>query len=225
MDRNELIRNICTKILECKISDRCIVVGIEGQGCSGKSTLSKDIMTLLIKEGYKADIISIDDFCNRREIRYSGGLESYKQHYYKNFDYEKFEREILKQVKENGKLEFHNNVLDVLQDTYTKRIDISLDSKSILIIEGIFIFRNEFKKYFDYKIMLLIDQDEQLKRALRRDLLKNGNLEKVINKYNERYIPAYEFYKGIDNPYEFVDLVINNNNINAPYIMHEISSL
>lgn len=223
MKRNELISYISKKIIDIKLKkhDRCMIIGIEGQGCSGKSILSQEIKNFLIKAGYKSEIVSIDDFCNKRDVRYSGYSESYEQHYYNNFDYKKFQNDVLEQAQKNGKLEFNDYVLDIAKDQYTKRLDISLENEGILIVEGIFIFKDEFKKYFDYSIILTIDGSEQLKRASQRDLLKSGNLEAVLNKYTGRYLPAYALYEKINQPYEFVDLVIDNTNIEIPYIVKE----
>ena len=221
MKCDELIEYIAKKLVAQKlmIKDRCLIVGIDGQGCSGKSTLSQNIKNSLIKSGIKAEVVSIDDFCNKRVIRYSGELPCWKQHYYNNFDYMKFERDILKEARITGKIEFSDFVLDTLKDEYTKKLDVSLGSEGILIIEGIFIFKNKFKKYYDYSIMLLVEIDEQLRRASKRDVFKNGNLKILLSKYNDRYVPAYKLYEKIDNPYSFVDLIIDNTNVDMPNII------
>lgn len=203
------------------IKDRCLIVGIDGQGCSGKSTLSQNIKDYLIKSGIKAEVVSIDDFCNKRDIRYSGELPCWEQHYYNNFDYMKFERDILKKARTTGKIEFSDFVLDTLEDEYTKKLDVSLDSKGILIVEGIFIFKNEFKKYYDYSIMLVVETNEQLRRASERDIFKNDSLKVLLNKYNDRYFPAYKLYETINIPCSFVDLIIDNTKIDMPNIVKQ----
>ncbi|WP_346939830.1 hypothetical protein [uncultured Clostridium sp.] len=221
LECDELIKHITKKIIAQKliIQDRCLMVGIDGQGCSGKSTLSQNIKNSLLESGIKAEVVSIDDFCNKRATRYSDELPCWKQQYHNNFDYMKFENDILKQARITGKIEFSDFVLDTLKDEYTKKLDVSLDSEGILIIEGIFIFKNEFKKYYDYSIMLVVETNEQLRRASERDIFKNDNLKVLLNKYNNRYIPAYRLYEKIDNPYSFVDLIIDNTNVDMPNII------
>lgn len=223
MKCNELTEYIVEKLIAQKlvIKDRCLIVGIDGQGCSGKSTLSQNIKNSLIKSGIKAEVVSIDDFCNKKAIRYSGELPCREQHYYNNFDYMKFEREILKEARITGKIEFIDFVLDTIEDEYTKKLNVSLDSEGILIVEGIFIFKNEFKKYYDYSIMLVVEIDEQLRRASERDIFKNVNLKMLLNKYNDRYIPAYKLYENIDMPCSFVDLIIDNTKIDMPNIVKQ----
>ncbi len=223
MKCNELTEYIVEKLIAQKlvIKDRCLIVGIDGQGCSGKSTLSQNIKNSLVKSGIKAEVVSIDDFCNKRAIRYSSELPCWEQHYYNNFDYMKFERDILKEARITGKIEFIDFVLDTIEDEYTKKLDVSLDSEGILIVEGIFIFKNEFKKYYDYSIMLVVEIDEQLRRASERDIFKNVNLKMLLNKYNDRYIPAYKLYENIDMPYSFVDLIVDNTKVDMPNIVKQ----
>lgn len=224
MEREKLLYYILEKIIKKKenIKSRCLIIGIEGQGCSGKSIFTDNLKNALVEKGFKADIISIDNFCNKRAVRYSNELPLPKQHYLKNFNYEHFENEILKKVKDLGYLLLDEYVLNTVTDEFDKKLEINLDEQSILLIEGVFIYRNEFKKYYDYSILLQIEQEEQLKRATQRDLSKNGSMELLMNKYLNRYIPAYHLYEELNNPLKFADLVIDNTNVRNPSIVKEV---
>lgn len=145
-----------------------------------------------------------------------------EQHYLKNFNYEYFENGILKKVKDLGYLFIDEYVLNTGTDEFDKKLEINLDEQSILLIEGVFIYRNQFKKYYDYSIMLQIEQEEQLERATQRDLCKNGRVEVLMDKYLNRYIPAYHLYEELNNPLKFVDLVIDNTNVENPSIVKEV---
>ncbi len=69
--------------------------------------------------------------------------------------------------------------------------------------------------------MLVVEIDEQLRRASERDIFKNVNLKMLLNKYNDRYIPAYKLYENIDMPCSFVDLIIDNTKIDMPNIVKQ----
>lgn len=224
MERKKLLYYILEKIIKKKenIKSRCLIIGIEGQGCSGKSIFTDNLKNALVEKGFKADIISIDDFCNKRAVRYSNELPLHEQHYLKNFNYEHFENSILKKVKDLRYLFIDEYVLNTGTDEFDKKLEINLDEQSILLIEGVFIYRNEFKKYYDYSIMLQIEQEEQLKRATKRDLSKNGSTEVLMNKYLNRYIPAYHLYEELNNPLKFADLIIDNTNVGDPSIIKEV---
>lgn len=68
-------------------------------------------------------------------------------------------------------------------------------------------------------ICLIVGIDKQLRRASERDIFKNVNLKMLLNKYNDRYIPAYKLYENIDMPCSFVDLIIDNTKIDMPNIV------
>ncbi len=68
-------------------------------------------------------------------------------------------------------------------------------------------------------IMIIVEIDEQFRRASERDIFKNVNLKMLLNQYNDRYVPAYKLYEKIDNPYSFVDLIIDNTNVDMPNII------
>lgn len=224
MEREKLLDYISEKIIKRKenLKSRCLIIGIEGQGCSGKSVLSNNLKNTLVGKGFKTDIVSIDDFCSKRAVRYSNELPLPEQHYLKNFNYEFFENCILKKVKDLGYLFIDEYVLNTRTDEFDKKLEINLDEQSILLIEGVFIYRNEFKKYYDYSILLQIGQEEQLKRATQRDLSKNGSVEILMNKYLDRYIPAYHLYEELNNPLEFVNLLVDNTNVENPSIVKEV---
>ncbi|WP_297430102.1 hypothetical protein [Clostridium sp.] len=223
MERKKLLDYISEKLIEQKkTKNNCLIVGIEGQGCCGKSVFADDLKNVLAAKGFKADIVSIDYFCNKRALRYSNEFSLPKQHYLKNFNYEYFENCILKKAKDLGHLFIDEYVLNAETDEFDKKLEISLDEQSILIAEGVFLYRNEFKKYYDYSILLQVGEDEQLKRATQRDFAKNGSIEVLMNKYLNRYIPAYHLYEELNNPLDFVDLILDNTNVKSPIIIKEI---
>ncbi len=43
----------------------------------------------------------------------------------------------------------------------------------------------------------------------------------LLNKYNDRYIPAYKLYESIDMPCSFVDLIIDNTKVDMPKIVKQ----
>lgn len=221
MEREKLIEYISDKLIQQKktIKSRCLIIGIEGQGCSGKSLFSEELKSGITDKGCKAFIVSIDDFCNKRAIRYSNEFPPPEQHYFRNFNYEYFENCILKQAKYSGKLIINENVLNVATDGFDKQLEMKVDEESILIIEGVFLYRNEFKKYYDYSILLQIQPNEQLRRASKRDLSKNGSIEVLMDKYTNRYIPAYYLYGKLNFPLDYVDLIIDNTNLQDPIVI------
>ncbi|KRO23670.1 nucleoside/nucleotide kinase family protein [Pediococcus argentinicus] len=94
---------------------------------------------------------------------------------------------------------------------------MDIDSKTIVLVEGMLLFKNELNQYFDYKVFLDVSGTEILKRGKQRDVPKFGL--GILQKYRERYIPVYHRYLEIDKPITSAHMVIDNNNIEDPIIL------
>ncbi|MEK5049038.1 MULTISPECIES: hypothetical protein [Bacillus] len=71
------------------------------------------------------------------------------------------------------------------KDTFTQRT-IKITPKSIVIIEGIFLLREEWKTFYDYVVFLDCPRDIRYERVLHRDTYI-GDLEERLKKYQNRY--------------------------------------
>ncbi|MFD1551521.1 uridine kinase [Putridiphycobacter roseus] len=91
------------------------------------------------------------------------------------------------------------------------RSDVSLVSKDILLVEGLFVMCYPFlKQRLDYAVYLKMDPDLQFERRLKRDLQeRNYSKEDIIYQWKHHVLPAYNNYVL---PYiDEVDLIITNN--------------
>lgn len=221
MNKLDFLNYLSDKILNIrnKIFDRCIIIGIEGRDCSGKSTFAKEFRDFLLHKNIETAVASIDDFCNKRAIRYTVGLTPDEQFYYKNFDYNLFENKILKECAEKGCLIFDEIVFNDLSDEFDRKVTINVSNQGILLVEGIFLYKDEFKKYFDFSLRFEISETEQLKRAIKRDLFRFDNEKAVLDRYLNKYIPGQKLYESIDKPFDFADIVADNTILNQPKII------
>ncbi len=70
--RLPIFEKITEEIKLRKQPDRPFVIGISGIDCSGKTIFAAALEKYLRKEGYKTQLIRLDDFTNPRAIRYVG---------------------------------------------------------------------------------------------------------------------------------------------------------
>ncbi|MEW5797426.1 MAG: uridine kinase [Bacteroidota bacterium] len=83
-----------------------------------------------------------------------------------------------------------------------------LESKQIIIVEGILIFASEeLRKLFDIKIFIDTDADERLLRRLKRDIVERGrSIESVMNQYVTTVKPMHlEF---VEPSKRYADIII-----------------
>lgn len=90
-------------------------------------------------------------------------------------------------------------------------------------MEGVFLFRPELVKYWDLKIFLDVSFEENVQRAISRNIEKEHLGSEVIirSKYEKRYIPGQKLYFMDAHPKEIADIVINNNNYNNPMVVSD----
>lgn len=194
------------------------IIGINGVDTSGKTSFTLKLAKFLKSRGKKVQILHIDDFHNPRSVRTSGTTEI--DAYYNNaFNYEQVISEILEPLKTEGKIDKEVRCLDLETDQYEKMVEYKIDRETILLIEGVLLFRQPLEKYLDYKIYIHISFEEVLKRARVRDVPLYG--EAMMDKYISKYIPIQQRYISENCPQKTCDLLINNEDFSQPYICNE----
>ena len=223
--QNEELMNLLTKfIVEKKEEKRAglLLVGIEGKGCSGKTRMSSKLKHKLRDIGIPTDTVSIDDFCNPRSVRYDSKVPAGLQVYLNNFNKIEFFNNVIKSAFENQSIEFDKLLLDLSSDSYTNRVKISLPKGGVLLVEGLYLLKEEYGKYFDFSVLLHISDQEQLKRALIRDAEERGkDYDLIIYSYKERYIPSYNYFLNHEDPLKYASVVVDYESIEKPVIVEK----
>ncbi len=192
------------------------IVGINGLDTSGKTSFSKTLFNYFRSIGQKAVLIHLDDFHNQSSIRKKGNNEI--NAYIKNaFNLRLLEDKLLKPLKSDGRINVKLDLLDLNTDTYTNTKSFHADEDTIIILEGILLYREPLNKYFDYRVFLDITFKMVLKRAEKRDVQLYG--EDFLNKYKTKYIPIQKWYIENYKPKENCNLLIDNNDYNNPFVI------
>ena len=207
-------------LLEKNISslEKPCIVGISGAYASGKTVFTKEFAEYLTDKGYKVQVIHYDDFHNPLpSIHWSKRKgDEIDAFYNKAFNQQKLVDEILIPIKEKGYVKKKVACLDwdIAQNTHIVPFDI--DGTTIVLLEGVLLFRPELINYFDYKIFLDITVQEILDRGRKRDVPKAG--EGIMEKYVTRYIPVHQRHLKEDRPKEVADILIDNSDYTKPVI-------
>jgi uridine kinase len=120
-------------------------------------------------------------------------------------------------LRQNGTFISKFSVLDWRTDKYEIERNFSFNQKTVVIFEGVFLFRKELSPYIDYKIFIEISFEESKRRALLRD----PHISEVdLRKYDEKYLPAQSRYLREYPPSDVADLIIDNSNWEYPVISY-----
>ena len=184
-----------------------LIVGISGIDGSGKSTLADELVRRLTEQGVTATSVHLDDFLNPKTIRHkntdqiAGYLED-------NFDYDSLINSVIGPARAHSRVQSQHPVLDLETDQVSTR-DFMFDGPGVLVVEGVFLFRQELRGYFDLKVWLDIGFDDALARILTRSRDRRyGDADAIRSRYENRFFPAQRFHLGRDAPAEAADIVI-----------------
>ncbi|MDR2513726.1 MAG: HAD hydrolase-like protein [Christensenellaceae bacterium] len=194
------------------------IVGVNGVDCSGKTRFAQTLARFLQASGQEASVVHGDDFHNPAALRAQGDDEA--ESYLRNaFDQERLAREILAPFRTDGALRKELLCLDLQSDLFERRIRLDAGEGSVLLVEGVLLFREPLLPYFDLKIFLKVGFDELLRRAALRDVPLMG--EGILGKYRRRYIPAQTRYLNENAPESGADFVVCNEDFARPAILRQ----
>lgn len=218
MKRKELLKHLATIILE-KQKDSPILVGIDGVDASGKTTLAEELVNELKGSGRPIIRASIDGFHNPKSIRYTKGENSPEGYYFNSFNHKAI-AEVLLDPLSSGKLRYETGVFDYRTDSEVVLPVKTATNDSILIMEGIFLFRPKLINYWDIKIFVDVDFKITVKRAVKRVAEREyiGSEQEILDKYKKRYIPGQQLYFEQAQPKEKADIIIDNSDFENPVI-------
>lgn len=190
---------------------RPLLVGINGAYTSGKTVFSSGLQQFLTEKDIKTQIIHYDDFHHPfPSITWTEGNEV-DAFYNHAFNPEKLVAEVLKPLSAQG--HFNKDVLcvDLNTSQFTNNIHFDIDENTIVLLEGVLLFRPPLLDYLD------ISPDEILRRGLQRDVPRFG--EGIMEKFVTRYIPVQAQYLAEYDPLKFSDMVIDNNDYENPKLV------
>lgn len=182
------------------------IIGIDGLGGAGKSTVSEQIAHLLRAQGHSVTLLHIDDFIHPRAVRYREDVPAWQCYYDLQWKYEPL-LELLDSVRRNGAFRGTLMLYDKENDGYLPA-EIEIPQDGIVIVEGVFLQRPELEGQFDLTVYIDVPEKIRLQRVLRRDSYI-GDTKAIAEKYERRYFPAERFYEKTCRPAEHAVFVIS----------------
>jgi len=187
--------------------NRAVLVGISGIDASGKGFVSAKLADALRTKSLNVAVISADDWLNLPKVCINP--DNYAEHFYENairFD-EMFERLILP-LKQHRKVDVTADCADAKATRFCKH-RYEFRNVDVVLLEGIFLFKEGYREYFDLKIWIECSFQTALRRAIARG---QEGLPPAETQYSFEtiYNPAQRIHLDRDNPREAADCIFEN---------------
>lgn len=216
----ELVDILADQVLA--LDNQLTVVGINGKDGSGKTvladSLAKKLRILTEREVIR---ISIDDFMHERAYRKRNPDEA-KGCYEDTFDYESFRRWALEPFLPGANRRYRTKIFDYETDSICKSDILQASVDAIIIIDGVFLFREDLKGFFHLKILLEVSDETSLVRGVDRDVTmgrSDGDRDIAREKYQKRYLASQKIYYAEADPIGVSDTVVDYDDLECPVII------
>ncbi len=135
------------------------------------------------------------------------------------FDYVALRRFLLDPLSPAGDRRYRTAAFDHLSDSALDCPAREAAGDAVLIVDGVFLLRDELRGYWDLTVFLQISPAESLRRALRRDVAVFGSPADVRDRYEARYLPGQELYRASVAPQDRADVLIDHERPQAPRVL------
>jgi len=193
----------------------CVRVGIDGVDGAGKTCFADELAQALRATGRPVVRVGIDDFHSVRAVRYRRGRGSPSGFWLDSFDYPRLWAEVLHPLGPGGSRRYRPAGHDLETDRVLHPPLRSAPAGAVLVLDGIFLHRDELAGAWDLSVFLDVGFDETARRMAGRD----GSEPDPEHPSLTRYVLAQRRYLAECRPRQRADLVIDNTVLAAPVLV------
>ncbi len=211
-----IFAHILGAVLEQKSPEVPFVVGINGIDGSGKTSIASKFTSFLDDQGQSVQAIHIDDFHNPKAIRYAGDRPEPEKYFHQSFNLQALIDGVLAPIRQSMGLQRTLSLLDLETDQFDLERTYAITPDTIVVFEGVFLFRPELLPFLDYRVLVDIPFEASKERAVLRSPHLTAD---DLVAYDQKYLPAQRQYFEACRPHEVADLVIDNASFQVPKII------
>ena len=216
------IEEVVRKILErrANISEtRSLLVGVSGIDGCGKGYLATQLQAHLALHGVIPAILNVDGWLNLPQKRFAQSAPA--ANFYENaIRLDQFFSQVVLPLRNRRSVHLEADFVEETASDYRKHT-YHYQDVSVVLVEGIFLFKPQYRKYFDLTIWIDCSFPAALARAIERaqEGLSPAN---TIAAYDTIYFPAQKIHLAQDKPRENADLIFENDDARR-WLVHPVS--
>ena len=178
------------------------LVAVDGVDGGGKTTFCDELAEVLRARGRVVVRASVDDFHHPRGIRWRRGRTSPEGFFLDSFDYERFAGHLL--VPFAAAKPFRRASHDLATDEYISPPAEVAPPSAILLVDGIFLHRDELVDHWDFSVFL----DVGFAVSVARMAVRDGSPSDPDDPRNRRYVEGQKIYLATCTPAERAGVVV-----------------
>jgi len=187
--------------------NRAFIAGISGIDGSGKGLITAEIGCELRKQSLIVAVIAADGWLNLPSVRFND-LDPGRHFYENGFRLDQMFENVVGPLRTNRMLNCEVHHVAETASAFHKHA-YHLDAVDVVLVEGIFLFKPEYRRHFDLKIWINCSFETALERAVRRSQ-EGLSAEETVAAYENIYFPAQRIHLERDKPIEAASLVLTN---------------
>ena len=204
------IDEVIREILERRATipeTRSLLVGVSGIDGCGKGYLATQLEARLALRGVIPAILNVDGWLNLPEKRFDQRAPA-KNFYENAIRFDEFFAKLVIPLRDRRSVHL---IADFMEETASHYRKHTYDVKdvSVVLVEGIFLFKSQYRSYFDLAIWIDCSFPTALARAIAR-AQEGLSPAKTIIAYDTIYFPAQRIHLALDKPQENADVIFEN---------------
>lgn len=206
------IDEVTRKILDRRATipaTRSLLVGLSGIDGSGKGYVAAQLEGRLALHGAAPAILNVDGWLNLPERRFSRSAPA--EHFYENaIRFDEFFTQLALPLRDRRSVHLIADFTEETASTYRKHT-YDFKDVSVILVEGIFLFKPQYRSLFDLSVWIDCSFSTALARAINR-AQEGLSAAETIAAYETIYFPAQKIHLAHDKPLENADLIFENDN-------------
>ena len=186
---------------------RSLLVGVSGIDGCGKGYFAAQLQAHLALHGVIPAVVNADGWLNLPHKRFDQNAPAVN--FYENaIRLDQFFSQLVLPLRDRRSIHLEADFVEETASGYRKHT-YDYQDVSVVLVEGIFLFKPQYRKYFDLAIWVDCSFPTALARAI--DRAQEGlSAANTIAAYDTIYFPAQRIHLAQDKPRENADLIFEN---------------
>lgn len=218
-ERTRVLDRVAAAVPDAVAPARPVRVGVDGTDGAGKTTFADELAEVLRATGRQVLRASVDGFHQPRVVRYRRGRASPEGFFHDSYDLDTLHAVLLEPLAPDhvGPRRVRTAVRDVATDTDPGTPWQVVDDATVLVVDGIFLQRDELRHVWDLAVWLEVPFAETYARMAVRD----GCPPDPDDPANTRYREGQRLYLAACAPRDRADVVVDNADVTRPRLLRE----